>query len=93
MITVFDVQYDRVIKSAVATSKADYRFALERIFPLLDRFDEQRKSQSKSFYSRLRKDIIAGCIMPPITLAFVSKENAKNKSVRDLQEFIDANIS
>jgi len=72
MIEIFSTDKDEVIRSLVATGRVKYEFALENLLPLLDRFGEQRKKQSRSFYTRLKADIITGCIMPPITLAFVN---------------------
>lgn len=71
MINIFDIDQDKVIKSVVAIGRTNYEFALSALVPLLDRFGEQRKLQSRRFYDRLRADIVTGCIMPPVTLAFV----------------------
>lgn len=92
MIRIFDLEKDAVILSAVASGKSDYRYALDALYPLLDRFSEQRKSQSKKFYSRLKKDILKGCIMPPLTLAFVSPQVAESENIADVEEFINENI-
>jgi hypothetical protein len=91
-IQVFDAKRDAVINSSVAVAATNYSFALEKLFPLLDRFDEQRKVQSKKFYSRLRKDIITGCIMPPITLAFVDSDQASVLDARNIEYFVNNNI-
>ncbi len=92
MIEVFSTDRDNVIKSIVAIGKADYRYALDELYPLLNRFGEQRKLQSKGFYSRLKSDILSGCIMPPITLAFVSEESTKDLSASQAKKFINENI-
>ncbi|NIY80367.1 hypothetical protein HCZ23_12920 [Celeribacter sp. HF31] len=92
MIQVFSTDQDNVISSVVAIGKANYEFALERLHPLLNRFGEQRKLQSKSFYSRLKADIVSGCIMPPITLAFVSEDSSHNLTADDAQTFINNHI-
>ena len=55
---------DHVIQSAFVSGKTDFGYALNNIFPLLDRFGPQRKAQNKKFYDRLRTDIVNGCIMP-----------------------------
>lgn len=84
---------DLVIKSAVALGHTDYDFALASLTPLLGRFNEQRKKQNVKFYERLKDDIITGCVMPPITLAFVSHKHAKLGSVSELQKFVNENIA
>ncbi|MFN5825895.1 MAG: hypothetical protein ACK446_02445 [Rhodobacterales bacterium] len=92
MITVFKVERDEVIKSSVSIASTNYRYALRSLYPLLDRFGEQRKVQSKKFYERLRADILKGCIMPPITLAFDSKEMAPKIDLSVVSDFINQNI-
>ncbi|ATI82906.1 hypothetical protein [Sphingobium yanoikuyae] len=93
MITVYSVVKDEVIRSAVATGFTDYEYALAKLFPLIDKFDEQRKVQRKKFYERLKDDILRGCIMPPITLAFVHKELSNELDKNEIQSFIENNIS
>ncbi len=91
-VQIFDVQSDHVIKSAVASGRTNYQDALHRFFPLIDRFDEQRKLQRPKFYERLKGDIVDGCIMPPITLAFVFENFDKIDTVEKAGEFIDQHI-
>lgn len=90
---IFDVQSDLVIRSIVASGRTTYSDALNRLFPLIDRFEEQRKLQRPKFYNRLRQDIISGCIMPPITIAFVSDDvsdiDSNIKAMRYINEHID----
>ena len=93
MITIHSVSRDEVIKSCVALAQTDYDFALDNLYPLLDRFGEQRKTQSKKFYARLRKDIVEGCIMPPITLAFVDESISSKTSEAEVSAFINKNIA
>lgn len=93
LITVYSTDRDLVIDSVVALGATNYRIALDHLHPLLDRFGEQRKIQSRSFYARLKSDLVKGCIMPPITLAFVSKENSKGVSPKEAEKFISENIS
>lgn len=83
---------DEVIRSAVALGSTNYDFALERLAPLIGRFDEQRKTQNAKFYQRLKEDIVSGCVMPPITLAFVSSQLAGSVTIKGLQEFINKNV-
>lgn len=93
MINALHVSRDNVIRSAFVSGNTNFQFALESLAPLLDRFGEQRKAQNKTFYDRLRSDIISGCIMPPITIAFVSEEFSKVDIPENLQEYINANIA
>ncbi|MBU2379093.1 MAG: hypothetical protein KJ824_08010, partial [Alphaproteobacteria bacterium] len=93
MIELYGVSHDAVIKSAVGQASTNYRFALDKIFPLIDKFQEQRKVQRKKFYERLRGDILKGCQMPPITLAFVDEAMASSLDSKALSEFINNNIA
>lgn len=88
---VFDVARDDVIKSTVIVARTNYADALQRIVPLIDRFDEQRKLQRPKFYDRLEADIVKGCIMPPITLAFVQL-NSDIKSNDEALAYINSHI-
>jgi len=92
VIEVFSTDRDKVINSIVAIGKANYRYALDELYPLLNRFGEQRKLQSKGFYARLKSDILSGCIMPPITLAFVSDSSTNDLNAAQAQKFINENI-
>lgn len=83
---------DQVIRSAVALGSTDYAFAIESLTPLIGRFDEQRKKQNAKFYHRLKEDIISGCVMPPITLAFVSPDLSASTSIDDIEEFVNNHI-
>jgi hypothetical protein len=69
MFTVLDKSYDKVIDSAYLTIMADYKFAIERLVPLINKLNFQRSPLRKSFYNRLEQDIINGCIMPFLTIA------------------------
>lgn len=91
LIDVYSSHEDKVIHSSVATGVTSYSFALENLLPLLNRFGEQRKIQSRAFYHRLKADIVTGCIMPPITLAFV-REGAKLLSCEQISDYINENI-
>lgn len=93
MIQLFSVSHDDVIRSAVAQGQTTYRYALENLLPLIDKFEDQRKVQRKKFYERLKLDIVRGCQMPPITLAFVDENHAKSLDIRDITKYINENIS
>lgn len=81
---------DLVIKSKVLLADLTYTQALEELYPLINRFEAQRKILDTKFYSRLERDILKGCMMPPLTIAFVAKNPALIKST---EEFIRENIS
>lgn len=91
-INVHDVVHDDVIKSAFALGQTTYDFAIKNMVPLIGRFEEQRKKQNAKFYSRLKEDILKGCVMPPITLAFVSKAGSKFTTVAQAEDFLRRNI-
>lgn len=92
MIELYSASHDAVIKSTVGQASTTYRFALDEIFPLINKFQEQRKVQRRKFYERLRSDILKGCQMPPITLAFVDAEMSKVLDLKRLRTFINDNI-
>jgi len=91
-VQLFDVKRDNVIRSAVITGRTTYAEALANFFPLIDRFEEQRKIQRPRFYERLKKDILAGCIMPAITLAFVDKKASSESNIKILSAYVKNNI-
>jgi len=91
-IKIHALDYDSVIKSTVLTGETTYEYAINVIYPLINRFDAQRKLQSPSFYDRLRRDIVNGCIMPPITLAIVSANPENFPSSTTAQEYISKEI-
>ena len=72
-INILSIDFDKVIKSRYITASTNYQFAINHLFPLIDRLDIQRNIQDNKFYHRLEKDLVTGCIMPPITLAFVDE--------------------
>jgi hypothetical protein len=85
------IDYDSVIKSKFITAVTDYEFALQNFVPLIDRLQIQRNVLIPKFYKRLEQDILKGCIMPPITIAFISKEDWSGKDA-ELKDFILHNI-
>jgi hypothetical protein len=89
---IFDVTFDKVIGSHVALGKSTYEYALANYLPLINRFTEQRKIQRQKFYDRLEKDILAGCVMPTITLAFVINSDTRLDNPEDIQVFLEKNI-
>lgn len=93
MITIFSSARDEVIRSCVSIGQTDYRYVLDNLHPLLLKFDEQRKLQTRSFYSRLRKDIVNGCVMPPLTIAFVDDDISACSDPSRVQDFVNRNIA
>lgn len=90
-INIHTIDRDEVIDSHFLTGITNYRTSLDKLYPLIDRLDIQRNIQSTAFYKRLEIDITNGCIMPPITIAFVDS----NDSYRDntqWEAFIRENI-
>ncbi|WGK88068.1 hypothetical protein [Pseudomonas migulae] len=92
-IKIFTKEYDSVIKSVVLTGETTYRFAIDNIFPLINRFSAQRKVQNPAFYDRLRNDILKGCLMPPITLALIEPQEKNFRSVDDASEYANQSVS
>jgi len=90
-IQVFSIHDDLVINSQFVTAKTTYAYAISNFVPLIDKLDLQRKIQDSKFYKRLEKDLIKGCIMPPLTLAFVIKDK-KFSSCEEAQKYIVENI-
>jgi hypothetical protein len=92
MIKLFNSNRDEVIKSTVAQAATTYRYALDHIYPLINKFEEQRKVQRRKFYERLETDILRGCLMPPITLAFINNRLSSTTDQVDISKYINANI-
>ncbi len=92
MIKVFDSDQDLVIDSYVGSGKTNYQMALTKLFPLINRFEAQRKIQDRKFYKRLQRDLIDGCLMPPITIAFVDREKKDLSKPKDFEDYVNQNI-
>lgn len=90
-IQVFSIDNDLVIKSQFVTAKTTYSYAISNLVPLIDKLDLQRKIQDSKFYKRLEKDLIKGCIMPPLTLAFVV-EGVEFSSCSNAETYINQRI-
>lgn len=93
MIETYKFHKDDVIESLVISAETDYKYAIENIYPLMDRFQSQRKLIDIKFYQRLERDIIKGCIMPPLTIAFVNKEMHALDNLDEITTYINENIS
>lgn len=86
-LVIHTIDYDDVIESTVLTGKTTYEFAVDTIYPLINRFSAQRKLHNPSFYDRLRKDLLKGCLMPPITLAIVESVKSNFTSIEQAHEY------
>ncbi|QNN40463.1 hypothetical protein [Pedobacter roseus] len=92
-IEINSIDDDQVIDSKFVTAKTNYGYALEVLYPLIDRLDIQRNLQNPSFYNRLRLDLLKGCVMPPITLALVVEKGKLPSNIKDAEAYITSNIS
>lgn len=88
----YNIALDDVIGGTCGLAETDYNYTLKYIYPLINKLDEQRKILDSKFYKRLERDILAGCLMPPLTLAFVSKDNEVN-NLEECNKYINQNIS
>lgn len=94
MLDIFVVDHDSVVDAAVGQGKTTYQFALDKLYPLIDRLGLQRKVQDPKFYDRLKRDLISGCVMPPITIAFVDEGQTDIDQLDhdQLQKYVNENI-
>lgn len=86
---IYDIDFDKVINGVVATGSLTYKEAIEILVPLINKTEFQRKLQDKKFYEKLEKDITKGCVMPPITLAFVNDSITSDSTPDDITSFFD----
>lgn len=91
-ISVYKLGFDKVINSDFIIGASNYNYALQNLAPLIDKLEIQRKLQESAIYKRLKKDIISGCVMPPITVAFID-ENRNFSTEIEAQDYIISNIS
>lgn len=92
-INIFSVDTDDVVDAKVATGRTSYEYALEHLVPLIARLDIQRRIQNPRFYDRLKSDIQQGCLMPPITIAFVRERQPRITTEKLFENFVNNNIS
>lgn len=91
-IEIDSIVDDLVIDSKFITGKTTYEFALNQLYPLIDKLPIQRNLQNAAFYSRLRLDLIQGCVMPPITLALIQDKDVLPAKLENAEKFINDNI-
>jgi len=89
MIKMFEIHEDKVINGKFVTGSTNYQFAIDKLRSLIDKLDIQRKLQDTRFYRRLEHDLVKGCIMPPLTLAFIVDPL---QSIEDFEKYINSNI-
>ncbi|MGN6803295.1 MAG: hypothetical protein ACTHJN_15445 [Ginsengibacter sp.] len=77
---LFDKGFDKVVKSIFCSGKTTYEYAYKNFLPQIDKYYAQRKKVDEKFYQKLERDIVVGCVMPPITIAIV---------MNSIQEYID----
>jgi hypothetical protein len=93
-IKLFSATNDDVVEASVGIGTCAYGYALSSLLPLVDRLGIQRRVQDPKFYDRLKRDILDGCVMPPITIAFLHKAKSKLPTSRvELSAYCNANIS
>jgi hypothetical protein len=91
-MNIYTINFDNVIKSSFVTASTDYDFAINNLVPLIDRLNIQRNIQDSKFYSRLETDLVKGCIMPALTLAFIDSDALKIDNDEELRKYILNNI-
>jgi hypothetical protein len=90
-ISILSEDFDEVIIGKFITGWATYSYCLENLVPLIDKLDIQRTLQDTKFYQRLERDLIKGCIMPPITIAFIRQAPKKLSSI-EISELINSKV-
>lgn len=86
---IYDKDFDKVINGVVATGSLTYREAIEKLAPLISKTEFQRKLQDKKFYEKLERDLVSGCVMPPITLAFVEKSINLETQINEIESYFN----
>lgn len=89
---IFSIDKDHVISGSFISGRITYQYAIEHLLPLIGKLDIQRDPLKTKFYSRLEQDIIRGCIMPQITVAFVEAMEQDINSTESAEEYIKSNI-
>lgn len=88
---LFDKGFDKVVKSIFCSGKSTYEYAYNNFLPQIDKYYAQRKKVDEKFYQKLERDIVLGCIMPPITIAIVldSIEDLVYKNKEEVVQLLD----
>jgi len=91
-MNILDIETDEVINGTVAIGYTSYKNAIEKFIPLIDKTEFQRKRQDKKFYRKLERDIEDGCVIPPITVALVTKGYENLNNIKNAEEYINKNV-
>ncbi|CAA0143798.1 conserved hypothetical protein [Tenacibaculum maritimum] len=89
---IYDIDNDLVIDAKVAIGSITYSEAISKLVPLISKTEFQRKLQDKKFYEKLERDIEKGCIMPPITIAFVDKTLKTSSDKQEIANYFENNF-
>lgn len=90
-MNIYEIDFDEVINAVVVSGSITYREAVEKLVPLISKTEFQRKLQDKKFYEKLERDIVDGCIMPSLTIAFVDKTISKGSKKDEVTEYFEKN--
>ena len=88
---IYEIDSDEVINAVVVSGSITYDEAIKKLVPLINKTEFQRKLQDKKFYEKLERDIVDGCIMPSITIAFVDKSITAKSKPADIVSFFEKN--
>lgn len=91
-LKILDITYDGVVKSNLIHAKSNYKFALEKLTPAIDRLEFQRSKQNTKFYERLATDIGQGCVMPSLTIALVVNTVERDLNQETAERILSENI-
>ena len=89
---IYEIDKDKVINAIVVSASITYREAVDKLVPLINKTEFQRKLQDRKFYEKLERDIVDGCIMPSITIAFVKKDLTLDSKRETIKEFFEKNF-
>lgn len=89
---IYDIDNDLVIDAKVAIGSITYSEAITKLVPLISKTEFQRKLQDKKFYEKLERDIEKGCIMPPITIAFVDEALKTSSDKKEIADYFEKNF-
>lgn len=90
-MNIYEIDKDRVINAIVVSASITYKEAIDKLIPLVNKTEFQRKLQDKKFYEKLERDIVDGCIMPSITIAFVDKSITQDSKKDEINSFFEKN--
>lgn len=90
-MNIYEIDSDEVINAIVVSGSITYKEAIKKLVPLINKTEFQRKLQDKKFYEKLERDIVDGCIMPSITIAFVDKTITVDSKKEDIIDFFEKN--